>query len=121
MHKKVMVVDDSQTIRQSVGLTLREAGFVVIEACDGIEALKRLEKEAVDMLITDLNMPNLDGVGLIANVRRGMGNRFLPIVMLTTESDESLKRSGKRAVASAWLVKPFRPEQLLGLVRMVLA
>ena len=121
MNKKIMVVDDSQTIRQAVGLTLRDAGFEVIEASDGMEALKRLESEKVDMLITDLNMPRMDGVGLIANVRRGIGNRFLPIVMLTTESDESQKKSGKRAGASVWLVKPFRPEQLLGVVRMVLA
>lgn len=121
MAKKIMMVDDSATMRQAVGMTLRDAGYEVIEAGDGVEALQRLEKESVDMLITDLNMPRLDGVGLIANVRRGQGNRFMPIVMLTTESDESRKQSGKRAGASAWLVKPFRPDQLIGLVRTVLA
>jgi two-component system chemotaxis response regulator CheY len=121
MCKRIMMVDDSATIRQTVSMTLRNAGYEVIEACDGIEALYQLERESIDMLITDLNMPRLDGVGLIANVRRGSGNRFLPIVMLTTESDETQKRSGKRAGASAWLVKPFNPDQLLGLVNTVLA
>lgn len=120
MSKRIMMVDDSATVRQAVGMTLRDAGYEVIEACDGVEAMLRLEREEVDMLITDLNMPRLDGIGLIANVRRGLGNRFMPIVMLTTESDENRKNSGKRAGASAWLVKPFKPEQLLGVVRMVL-
>lgn len=121
MSKRILMVDDSSTVRQAVGVTLRNAGYEVIEASDGMEALARLEEAPVDMLITDLNMPRLDGVGLIANVRRGVGNRFMPIVMLSTESDESLKKSGKRAGASAWLVKPFHPDQLLGLVRTVLS
>ena len=116
-----MIVDDSATIRQTVGMTLREAGYEVLEAGDGIGALLSLEQERIDMLITDLNMPRLDGVGLIANVRRKEGHRFLPIVMLTTENNEALKRSAKRAGASAWLTKPFQPDQLLGLVRTVLA
>ena len=121
MNKRIMIVDDSATMRQTVGLTLREAGYEVLEANDGVDALLSLEQERIDMLITDLNMPRLDGVGLIANVRRKDGQRFLPIVMLTTESDEGLKTSAKRAGASAWLTKPFRPDQLLGLVRTVLA
>jgi two-component system chemotaxis response regulator CheY len=121
MNKRIMIVDDSATMRQAIGLTLREAGYAILEAGDGIEAMQRLEGVQVDMLITDLNMPRLDGVGLIANIRRKEGHRFLPIVMLTTENDEALKRSAKRAGASAWLTKPFQPDQLLGLVRTVLA
>lgn len=120
MGKRIMIVDDSATLRQSVVLTLQDAGYEVVEAGDGVEAMLRLEREPVDMLITDLNMPRLDGVGLIANVRRTLGRRFLPIVMLTTCNDEQLRSSAKRAGASAWLSKPFRPEQLVGLVQTVL-
>jgi two-component system chemotaxis response regulator CheY len=115
-----MTVDDSATIRQMVALTLRDAGYEVIEAVDGRDALERLAKESVDMLITDLNMPNLDGVGLIQAVRAQPANRFIPIIMLTTESHDSKKQEGKAAGASGWIVKPFKPEQLLGVVRMVL-
>lgn len=121
MRKRIMMVDDSSTTRTAVSMTLRDAGYEVIEAGDGIDALRQLENELVDMLITDLNMPRLDGVGLIANVRRKEGHRFLPIVMLTTETDGTLRASAKRAGASAWLTKPFRPDQLLGLVNSVLA
>lgn len=119
--KRIMTVDDSPTVRQMVGFTLRDAGYEVVEAIDGVDALNRLEQEQVDMLITDLNMPRLDGVGLIRQVRSDPGNRFIPILMLTTESQQEKKQAGKEAGASAWIVKPFRPEQLLGVVRMVLA
>lgn len=118
--KRIMTVDDSSTIRQMVALTLRDAGYEVIEAVDGRDALERLAKESVDMLITDLNMPNLDGVGLIREVRKNPAHRFIPIIMLTTESHDSKKQEGKAAGASGWIVKPFKPEQLLGVVRMVL-
>jgi len=118
--KRIMTVDDSATIRQMVALTLRDAGYEVIEAVDGRDALERLAKESVDMLVTDLNMPNLDGVGLIRAVRQQPSNRFIPIIMLTTESHDSKKQEGKAAGASGWIVKPFKPEQLLGVVRMVL-
>ena len=118
--KRIMTVDDSATIRQMVALTLRDAGFEVVQAVDGRDALERLAKESVDMLITDLNMPNLDGVGLIRAVRQDPANRFIPIIMLTTESADSKKQEGKAAGASGWIVKPFKPEQLLGVVKMVL-
>ena len=120
MRKKIMTVDDSPTVRQMVGLTLRDAGYDVVEAVDGIDALRRLEQEPVHMLITDLNMPRMDGVGLIKAVRENPVNRFIPIIMLTTESHEQKKQEGKAAGASGWIVKPFKPEQLLGVVRMVL-
>ena len=118
--KRIMTVDDSATIRQMVALTLRDAGYEVVEAIDGRDALERLASESVDMLITDLNMPNLDGVGLIRAVRQDPANRFIPIIMLTTESADSKKQDGKAAGASGWIVKPFKPEQLLGVVKMVL-
>lgn len=118
--KRIMTVDDSATIRQMVALTLRDAGYEVIEAVDGCDALEQLNGESVDMLITDLNMPNLDGVGLIRAIRQHQDHRFTPIIMLTTESHDSRKQEGKKAGASGWIVKPFKPEQLLGVVRMVL-
>jgi len=120
MLRKIMTVDDSPTVRQMVGMTLRDAGYEVIEAVDGVDALRRLETESIGMLITDLNMPRLDGVGLIKAVRDNPANRFIPIIMLTTESHEKKKLDGKAAGASGWIVKPFKPEQLLGVVRMVM-
>ena len=119
--KRIMTVDDSISIREVVALTLRDAGYEVIQAVDGRDALELLAKESVDMLITDLNMPNLDGIGLIRSVRQDRANRFIPIIMLTTEPHDTRKQEGKAAGASGWLVKPFKPEQLLGVVRMVLA
>ena len=118
--KRIMTVDDSATIRQMVTLTLRDAGYEVIAAVDGRDALEQLARQPVDMIITDLNMPNLDGVGLIREVRQQPANRFIPIIMLTTESADSKKQEGKAAGASGWIVKPFKPEQLLGVVKMVL-
>ena len=102
-------------------LTLSNAGFDVIEAEDGDDALDKLTSApVVDMLITDLNMPNMDGLELIKKIREDKKHRFTPIVMLTTESSEEKKRAGREAGASGWIVKPFKPEQLLKVVKMVL-
>ncbi|PLX81125.1 MAG: two-component system response regulator [Desulfuromonas sp.] len=121
MARRILTVDDSSTVRQALGMTLRDAGYEVLEAEDGEEALRLFEAhEAIDMLVTDLNMPNLNGLGLIEKVRKLPGWRFLPIIMLTTESKQSLKDEGKRVGASGWLTKPFKPEQVLGVVRMVM-
>jgi two-component system chemotaxis response regulator CheY len=121
MPKCVLVVDDSETVRQVLQLTLSNAGFDVIEAEDGDHALEKLASApAVDMLITDLNMPNMDGLELIQKIREDGKHRFTPIVMLTTESSEEKKRAGREAGASGWIVKPFKPEQLLKVVKMVL-
>jgi len=121
MSKCVLVVDDSETVRQVLQLTLSNAGFDVIEAEDGDDALEKLASApAVDMLITDLNMPNMDGLELIQKIRDDGKHRFTPIVMLTTESSEEKKRAGREAGASGWIVKPFKPEQLLKVVKMVL-
>lgn len=121
MAKKILAVDDSPTVRQMLRFTLQDAGYEVVEAVDGRDALAKLAGESVHMLITDLNMPQLDGIGLIREVRKDPANRYLPIVMLTTESQESKKSEGRAAGASGWIVKPFKPEQLLAVVRMVLA
>ncbi len=120
MTKCVMIVDDSETVRQVLELTLVNAGYTVIEAVDGMEALKKLPNQQIDMMITDLNMPGMDGLELIEKIRQNADCRFTPIVMLTTESSEDKKKAGKAAGASGWVVKPFKPEQLLKVVKMIL-
>jgi len=103
-----------------VGFTLKQAGYEVVEATDGKDALSKLEGSGVHMLLTDLNMPNLDGIGLIKGLRGYQSFQFIPIAMLTTESQESKKLEGKQAGATGWIVKPFKPEQLVAVVRKVL-
>jgi two-component system chemotaxis response regulator CheY len=119
MGKRVMAVDDSATVRKVLQATLISAGYEVVEAVDGADALEKLGSDSVDMLVTDLNMPNVDGIGLIQEVRQKPGNRFMPIIMLTSESQPEKKSAGKAAGASGWITKPFNPDQLLAVVRMV--
>src|SRR5210317_333136 len=120
MAKCILIVDDSETVRQVLKLALGNAGYQVVEAEDGFDALAKLSGAQIDMLITDLNMPNMDGLELIKKVREEGKHRFTPIVMLTTESSEEKKKAGREAGASGWIVKPFKPEQLLKVVKMVL-
>jgi len=120
MAKCILIVDDSETVRQVLQLALGNAGYQVVEAEDGFDALAKLSGAQIDMLITDLNMPNMDGLELIKKVREEGKHRFTPIVMLTTESSEEKKKAGREAGASGWIVKPFKPEQLLKVVKMVL-
>jgi len=119
MSKTIMTVDDSASVRQMVGFTLKNEGYSVVEACDGKDALSKL-KGKIDMIVTDLNMPNMDGIELIRNVRANPSYKFIPIVMLTTESQASKKQEGKSAGATGWIVKPFKPDQLLSVVKKVL-
>jgi two-component system chemotaxis response regulator CheY len=119
MGKRVMAVDDSATVRKVLQATLTAAGYEVVEAIDGADALEKLSGDSVDMLVTDLNMPNVDGIDLIQEVRQKPGNRFMPIIMLTSESQPEKKSAGKAAGASGWITKPFNPDQLLAIVRMV--
>ncbi len=119
MSKTIMTVDDSASVRQMVALTLKDAGYAVIEACDGKDALGKLTGQ-VDMIVTDLNMPNMDGIELIRNVRANAQYKFVPIVMLTTESQAEKKEEGKNAGATGWIVKPFKPEQLLAVAKKLL-
>ena len=98
MAKRVMTVDDSATVRQVLQMTLSGAGYDVLEAVDGQDALDKLAGESVDMLVTDLNMPKLDGIDLIQEIRKKPGNRFMPIIMLTTESQPEKKSAGKNSV-----------------------
>lgn len=119
MARHVMTVDDSKTMRDMVCFTLRGAGFQVSEAEDGQKALQVLRSLSVDLIITDLNMPKLDGVGLIRALRADPKHRSVPILMLTTESDPAKKAEGRGAGATGWLVKPFNPEKLVELVHRV--
>ncbi|HOC59621.1 MAG TPA: response regulator [Smithellaceae bacterium] len=120
MSKVIMTVDDSASVRQMVSFTLRQAGYEVLEACDGQDALDKMSGKTVHMVLTDLNMPRLDGIGLIQGVRSKPTGKFIPIVMLTTESQIEKKQKGKDAGATGWIVKPFKPEQLLAVVKKVL-
>jgi two-component system chemotaxis response regulator CheY len=117
--KTIMAVDDSATVRQALNMTLTGAGYEIIEAVDGDDALSQLEGREIDLLITDLHMPNLNGIELIKRVRSHPDTRFLPIIMLTSESQEEKRQEGKEAGVSGWIVKPFRPDQLLSVIRMV--
>lgn len=120
MEKIIMTVDDSTSVRQMVAFTLKSAGYDVIEAEDGREAIAKINGAGVNMVITDLNMPNMDGIDLIKHLRGNPAYRFIPIVMLTTESQAAKKQEGRAAGATGWMVKPFKPEQLLGVVKKVL-
>lgn len=119
MLKKIMTVDDSSTVRSVLNVTLSGAGYQVIEAHDGQDAVEKLAQEKIDLLVTDLNMPNMGGVELIKLVRQQPGRRFMPIIMLTSEAQKEMKVAGKQAGASGWVTKPFRPEQLLSVIQMV--
>lgn len=120
MGKRILTVDDSATVRRALGSTLRDAGYDVLEAENGEAALELIGSQPIDMLVTDLNMPKLNGLDLIEKVRNLPGFRFLPIIMLTTESKPSQNPDGKRIGASGWLTKPFKPEQVLGVIRLVM-
>jgi two-component system chemotaxis response regulator CheY len=118
--KKVLIVDDSVSMRQMVSFTLREGGFEVIEAEHGQDALDKLQGASVDLVITDLNMPVMDGITLIQNLRKQPAMKTKPILMLTTEGLAGKKEQGKAAGATGWIVKPFDPEKLLQTVAKVL-
>lgn len=120
MSKLIMTADDSTSIRQMVSFTLKQAGYDIIEAVDGQDAVNKLSDSRIDMLLTDLNMPNMDGFELIKAVRAMPQFKFIPIIMLTTESQAGMKQKGKAAGATGWIVKPFKPEQLLAVIKKVL-
>ena len=117
MQKKIMTVDDSPTVRKVLCMALSAAGYQVIEASDGRDALKCVESHSIDLLITDLKMPNMDGLDLIRELRRRPGLQYLPIIMLTGESGEDCRTTARDAGVSAFIVKPFVPEQIAGLIR----
>ncbi len=119
MSKAALTVDDSKTMREMVAFTLRGAGFDVTEAEDGKDALTKTSGKKFDLIITDLNMPNMDGLQLIAELRQKPEFKFTPILMLTTEGDDQKKAQGKAAGATGWIVKPFNPEKLIAVINKV--
>ncbi|MBX9658975.1 MAG: response regulator [Nitrospiraceae bacterium] len=121
MGKTVLVVDDSSTMRQMVAYTLTSAGYEVVEAGNGKEAVSKLNGGAKPALVvTDLNMPEMDGITLITEIRKMAAFKFTPILMLTTESADDKKKAGQAAGATGWIVKPFNPEQMLKVIQKVL-
>lgn len=120
MPNVILAVDDSPSMRQMVGQTLRAAGYDVIEAADGVEALELAKGRVVDVVITDVNMPNMDGITLVAQLRALPSYRLVPLLLLTTESSPERKAQGKQAGATGWMVKPFNPDQLLATLARVL-
>lgn len=120
MSKVVLSVDDSASVRQMVKLTLSGAGYEVIQAADGAEGLAKARSTPVDMVVTDLNMPNMNGLTLIRELRKLPSCKGVPILFLTTESDDALKKEAKAAGATGWITKPFQQEQLVAVVRRVL-
>jgi two-component system chemotaxis response regulator CheY len=117
MSKTILIVDDSASMRQVIGIALRGANYSVIEGCDGQDALGKLNGQKVHLIISDVNMPNMDGISFLKAVKQLPSYRFTPIIMLTTESAEAKKREGQAAGAKAWVVKPFKPEVLLNAVQ----
>ncbi len=122
MGRLIFVVDDSKTVRASLEYTLGKGGYDVVSAENGNDGLKRLEQLAgqgkrPEMIITDINMPVMDGIAFIKEVKKKADLKFIPILILTTESQEQKKMEGKSAGAAGWLVKPFKPEQLIGVVK----
>jgi two-component system, chemotaxis family, chemotaxis protein CheY len=120
MKKMIMTVDDSLSIRQMVSMVLIKEGYDVVQAINGEDAESKLGSNEVHMIITDLNMPKMDGIELIKKVRGMQKYKFIPIVMLTTESEQDKVFQGKAAGVTGWIIKPFRPEQLTAVVKKVL-
>lgn len=116
MAKTILVVDDSASLRQVVSIALKSAGYDMLEACDGQDALGKLAGRKVHLIISDVNMPVMDGITFVKEVKKSPDHRFTPIIMLTTEAGEAKKQQGQLAGAKAWVVKPFQPAQMLAAV-----
>lgn len=120
MAKTILAVDDSASIRQMVAFTLKSAGYEVIEAVDGMDGLEKAKAQNINLILTDQNMPRLDGLALIKSLRASRQHASTPILMLTTESSDTMKAQGRAAGATGWLVKPFDPQRLIDVVRKVI-
>ncbi|MDO8276165.1 MAG: response regulator [Serpentinimonas sp.] len=119
MHS-ILAVDDSASMRKMVSFTLASAGFKVVEAVDGVDAFEKAEKQPFDLVLTDQNMPRLDGIGLTRKLREHPNFKLTPILILTTESSDQMKQAGRAAGATGWLVKPFDPSRLIEVIRKVI-
>lgn len=120
MGKIIMTVDDSASVRAMIADTLKAEGYEVVEAEDGQDALNKLADKSVDVIISDINMPNMNGIELIREVRKDAANKFLPIIMLTTESSPQQKQEGKDAGATGWIIKPFKADKLVSAIKRVI-
>ena len=120
MAKTILVVDDSSSMRQVVGMALKGGGYDVIEACDGKDALTKLSGQKIHLVISDVNMPNMDGITFVRELKKIAAYKFMPVIMLTTEGSDEKKKAGQEAGAKAWVVKPFQPQQLLAVVTKLL-
>ena len=122
MPKKILLVDDSASVRTVAGIALRGAGYEVLEACNGQEGLAKLNGEKINLIISDVNMPVMGGIAFLREVKRHPNYRFTPVIMLTTEAGEDKKQEGRAAGAKAWIVKPFQPQNMLDAVsKLILA
>jgi two-component system chemotaxis response regulator CheY len=119
MAKSILIVDDSIAVRQSTRFVLEQAGYSVHEAGDGLEALSALNTNRADLVITDVNMPNMDGITLVKKIREREDGKFTPILVLTTESQGPIVQKGKDAGATGWIVKPFTGDKLIDTIRRV--
>ena len=118
--RSILAVDDSPSMRKMVSFTLSGAGFRVVEAIDGVDALEKAQKEQVDLVLVDQNMPRLDGIGLTRKLREDPRYQNTPILILTTESSDQMKQAGRDAGATGWLVKPFNPHRLIEIIQKVI-
>ncbi|WP_070965497.1 response regulator [Vibrio sonorensis] len=121
MKKTILIVDDSESLRQVVNIALSGAGFQVLEARDGVEGLAKLDGSKVHLIISDVNMPNMNGIDFVKQVKTLPKYKFTPIIMLTTETQEYLMEESRKAGAKAWMVKPFKPDQMLQAVSKILS
>jgi two-component system chemotaxis response regulator CheY len=120
MAKTILAVDDSSSLRQMVAFSLKAAGYLVVEAVDGVDGHEKAKAQTVDLVLTDQNMPKMDGLTLIQNLRQMPTYAKVPILMLTTESSDEMKSKGRAAGANGWLVKPFDPQRLIEVVKKVI-
>ncbi len=120
MGKKILFVDDSASMRQVLAMSMNGAGYQVSTAEDGVVGLNMANKERFDVIVSDVNMPNMNGIDLLKGIKAGSTNKFTPVIMLTTESGDDLKRQGKAAGAKVWIVKPFKPDQLIAVLKKLI-
>lgn len=118
--KQILIVDDSRTVRDSLKFFLKEGGYEVLQGSDGVEALEVLKTATPDLIITDVNMPNMDGLTLLENIRASEAHKFTPVLVLTTESQSTIMDKGKALGATGWIVKPFDSEKVLAVIKKVL-
>ncbi len=121
MCKTILIVDDSASIRQVINIALSSAGYEVIEACDGLDALSKLDGRKINLIISDVNMPSMDGLTLVKEVKKLAAYKFMPFIMLTKEEQDELKEKGRAVGAKAWLVKPFEMQQMMAAVSKLAA